>query len=329
MSKKRSKKLRKIFLCILLIVAIIAGIAVGLVMSKLSNLQMEKIDTSDLSVNEDLYNELADYLSKKEFRDIKTIALFGIDSRDSDYGGRSDTIIVAAINPKFKSIKLISIPRDTYVDVPGHGKTKINHAYAYGKEQLSIKTINENFGLNITEYVTIDFSGLIHVINKIGGVQMSIIKEEKDYIDSHSHESYAITGNTQKTLSGYGNVTLDGEQALTHSRNRTVGNDFTRAGRQREVIEAIMSKLSKKGASEILDMSETLLKEVKTNINVLSYTGLLTTILLNTNDYLGEIISLQVPSTDYANGQMIGGVYYFVSDSTTMRNDMIDNIYKK
>ena len=72
-------------------------------------------------------------------------------------------IMIASINQVDKTIKLISIPRDTYVSVAGHGKTKINHAYAYGKEQLALKTINSNFGLNISEYVTINFKGLIMI----------------------------------------------------------------------------------------------------------------------------------------------------------------------
>ena len=90
-----------------------------------------------------------------------------------------------------------------------------------------------------------------------------------------------------------------------------------------------MGKFSQMSVSQILELSDTLLKEVKTNVNVMDYVGLLTTVLLNKSDYLGEINSIQVPSTDYAKGQHIGGVYYFVSDFDTMRQDMIDNIYKK
>ena len=178
--KPKNKRIGIVIFTIILLIVIIAGAIVGsFVSSKLGNLQIEEIDITDLAINEGLYGELEGHLTKKEFKDIVTVALFGVDSRDSDYGGRSDTIIVAAINPKFKSIKLISIPRDTYVNIPGHGKDKINHAYAYGTEQLSIKTINENFGLSITEYVTIDFSGLIHVINKLRWCSIRYYKRGK------------------------------------------------------------------------------------------------------------------------------------------------------
>ena len=220
--KKRKWKIGRIVLVLILVLLIGLGIAIGsFIAGKLANLNIQEIDTSDLAVNNDLYDAVSDTLTKNEFEDVICIALFGTDSRDTSNisAGRSDTIIIASINTKFKNVKLISIPRDTYVEVPGHGKTKINHAYAYGGEALAIKTINQNFGLSITEYATIDFSGLIHIINDIGGIQMNITKDEMNYINSNVSEAYKITGNTYKTLSSYGNVTLSGEQALTHSRN--------------------------------------------------------------------------------------------------------------
>ena len=332
-TRKKSKwRIGRVILVLILILLVGLGIAIGnFIAGKLANLNIQEIDTSDLAINGDLYNSVSDTLTENEFEDVICIALFGTDSRDTNNmsAGRSDTIIVASINTKFKTVKLISIPRDTYVEVPGHGKTKINHAYAYGQEQLAIKTINQNFGLSITEYVTIDFSGLIHIINKIGGIEMNITKSEMEYINQNSEKAYSITGNTKKNLSSYGNVTLTGEQALTHSRNRTIGDDFTRAGRQREVLEAIMNKIIGLGTSKLLELSDSLLREVKTNINVANYIGQLTNIMINSNEYMNNITSLQVPSTDYAKGQMIEAIYYFVADAEQMKQDMIDNIYKK
>ena len=322
----------KVILLVVLIIIIAAGIYVGsFISNKLGKLNIQEIDTSDLAVNDELYQEVADALSKSEFENVITIALFGTDSRNTSdmSAGRADTIIIASVNTKFKTVKLISIPRDTYVEVPGYGKTKINHAYSYGGEALVIKTINQNFGLNITEYATIDFSGLIHIINDLGGIQLSITKDEMDYINEKSHDSYKLTGRTYKKLSSYGNITLSGEQALTHSRNRTVGNDFERAGRQREVLEAIMSKLASLGVSKILDMSDSFLQEVKTNINVMDYVGQLTDILMSSSQYLGDMQSIQIPSTDYASGKYINEIYYFVAEEAKMREDMIDTIYRK
>jgi LCP family protein required for cell wall assembly len=331
MSKKNKKKVKKIILTIVIVILVIVACTLGYVYSKFSKINFEAIDKNDLEVNKDVYNEVSDTMSKDEFDDVKSVVFFGIDSRDTsgDFSGRSDTIVIASINPKIKSISLVSIPRDTYVEISGHGKDKINHAYAFGKEQLAIKTINSNFGLNITEYVTIDFVGLIHVINKIGGVQLDITDAEKTYINEHCSESYAMSGNKVKKLASSGKVTLTGEQALTHSRNRTVGNDFTRASRQRLVLEALITKLSSLGVNGIMSASDSILKEVKTNINVPSYLGTLTNIVSEKSTYLKNMSSQQVPGADYSAGKMINGVYYFTTDLTKAKADFVKYIYGK
>ena len=315
------KKIIIALLVIILIFAIIFGVLVYFASSILGKVGYEKLDESQLSLN-DVYSEVSNQVSKQEFDSIKNIALLGID------GGRSDSIIIASINQTDHTIKLISVPRDTYVKVEGHGKTKINHAYAYGKEQLALKTINENFGLNVSEYVTINFRGLINIINKIGGIELEITKAEMNYINEKVNESYALTKKSVKKVTSYGKVTLTGEQALTHARNRTVGNDFTREERQRDVITAVMEKVSKMGATQILGLSDSILSEVKTNLNIGEWTGILTGALGNSNEYLSNIISKQIPSEEEGNGsgrgQMIDGIYYFVVDleetSTAFKN---------
>lgn len=309
-------------LILVLVVIVILGIFIYFIYNKFGKIEYEKLDESQLSLNEDIYNEVSDQVSKDEFDNIKNVAIFGID------GGRSDTIIIASLNQTNHTIKLLSIPRDTYVKIEGHGKTKINHAYAYGKEQLALKTINENFGLNISEYITINFTGLINIINKIGGIELEITKAEMDYINAHVGESYSLTKNPVEKLSDYGKIKLTGEQALTHSRNRTVGNDFTREERQRDVITAVMEKVSKMSKTQILGLSDDILTDVKTNLNVGKWTGILTSALGNSGEYLNNVTSKQIPSYEAGNGsgkgQMIDGIYYFVVNieetSTAFKN---------
>ncbi len=335
--KKKSKIWMLVIIDIILILTFFGIWSGAFISSKLSNLNFKSLDKDNLAVNEELYTKVSDSLTKGEFNSIKNIVLFGIDTQgggdgqnDPNFLGRSDTIIVASINPKFKSLKLISIPRDTYVEIEGYGKNKVNHAYAFGEEELAIKTINLNFGLNITNYVTVDFAGLAHVVNDIGGIEIKISSSEKDFINNHSKTAYELTGNTQKKLTSYGTVTLDGEQALTHSRNRTIGDDFTRAERQREVLEAIMNKMAKMDIGQISSMLDVFLKEVTTNINITDYVGTLTEIILNKNVYLNNIVSEQVPCKEYADGKYINGIYYFVpSDVEKMKEDMIEYLYKK
>lgn len=329
----KNTKNGKIFKIIILLSVIVCILTVGVVIyinMLFSNMLHEDINKSDLAVNFDLYDEVKDNITKNEFDKVVNVALFGTDSRDIENmeAGRADTIMIASVNQAKKSIKLISIPRDTYVEVPEYGKTKINHSYAYGKEQLTIKTINKNFGLNITDYATIDFSGLIHIINDIGGVEVEITNEEKNYINNRSKEAYDISKNEYKKVTSIGKVNLTGEQALTHSRNRTIGNDFTRASRQRDVLEALLLKLSSIGVESILSLSDDFLKEVKTNINVNEYIPLLISVLINKNEYIGNINSKQIPEVKYSKDKMIKGVYYFIPDMDLAKQDFYETLYE-
>lgn len=338
---KHGKKKSKIWIIVIvdiILVLLFLGIYAGAYVSqKLSNLTFKSLDEEGLAINEELYAKISDEYSRKEFNNIKNIVLFGIDTQSKgdgqdnpDFMGRTDSIIIVSLNPKFKTLKMISVPRDTYAEIEGYGKTKINHAYEYGQEQFALKTINQNFGLDLTEYITIDFAGLINVINDIGGIEVNITKAERDFINANSKLAYELTNKKVKKLSSYGTVQLDGEQALTHSRNRRVGDDFTRAGRQRQVIEAIMNKMSKMSFSEISSHVDVFLQQATTNINVMEYLNILSDVLFNKDSYLGNIVSLQCPSKDIAEGKYIGPTYYFVPSSTEkMQEEMLYFLYKK
>lgn len=330
--KKRIITVPRVIIAIVVIIILIITITIFMITNTLSNMMKMELDEADLAVNNELYDELSEYgITKKEFDSIINIAFFGSDSRDLSNmdSGRADTIMIISVNPTKKSIKMISIPRDTYVNVPGYGNTKINHSYAYGQEQLAIKTINSNFGLNITEYVTINFEGLINVINAVGGVDINISKEERDVLNEYLKDSYQIMGKEYVPMTEYGDVHLNGEQALAHCRDRYVGSDFTRAERQREVLTEVMGKISQKSFGEMLDLVDIFLQQVRTNINVSEYLGLAASAFTNKDDYMNNIISAQVPSTDYGKGDYIDGVYYFVADLDTCKKDMYEYIYNK
>lgn len=287
------------------------------------------INKDDLAINNEIYGEVSETLSEAEFNEVKTVVFFGVDSRDvtNGFSGRSDTIMVVSVNPKNKAISLISIPRDTYVSIPDYGKDKINHSYSYGQEQLAIKTINQNFGLNITEYVTIDFAGLINVINDVGGIELEISNEEMDYINERSWEAYNISKNKSEKLSSFGKVKLSGEQALTHSRNRTIGNDFVRASRQRKVLEALIFKISSLDVVTMFKVSDSILSEVKTNVDITKYMSLAINAMTNKDKYLDNIVLTQVPAASYSKDKTIDGIYYFSTDYTKAKADFVKYIY--
>ena len=167
LSRRRKNRLRRLFFKTLFItMAILIALmlaAYGVFAYLLGGLNRTTLDESKLSVTAGL----------SQNGKITNIALFGLDSRNHDYEGRSDAIMVASVNGKTGKIKLVSIARDTYVNVPGYGETKINHAYAYGGAELAIQTINENFNLDITDYAAVNFDSLADVIDAMGGIDRS------------------------------------------------------------------------------------------------------------------------------------------------------------
>lgn len=327
----KSKVIIALFIVLVLILAIVSGIYLY-TKHKLGFMNYKAIDESAIAVNENLYNEIKTDLTKDEFDSVQNFALFGSDSRiiSSTESGRSDTIMILSINPKLKSVKLISIPRDTYVEVPGYGMTKINHAYAYGAEELSIKTINKNFGLNLTKYITVDFSGLIDVINMIGGINVTISKEEMEYINSHVYEVAAYSTRQVTKLTTWGQVTLTGEQALMHSRNRTTGGtDFARADRQRQVVNGLIQKASIMSYDKLLSMSDQVLKNIETNITSEEYMMLFTNLFKDKDKYSANVISTQIPSVKYSYDKTIDGIYYFATDYIKAKADFADYLFNK
>ncbi len=260
---KKGKTLKIIGILLLIIIIIIAGIAVGgysYIVSKLDKMQQVQINVDELNVNE----ELSGY---------RNIALFGVDSRDSNLGkgNRSDCIIIASINEKTKDVRLLSVYRDTYVQIEGHGLDKITHAYSYGEAPLAIKTLNTNLDLNITEFVTVNFDLVAEAVDALGGVEITIEQSELQYINDYIDGTSQNTGIKSTHITKAGKQTLDGVQAVAYSRIRyTAGGDYKRTERMRDVIEAMLRKLKTKSIGEINNLMDKILPKVYTNISASS-----------------------------------------------------------
>ena len=262
--EKTGRKGLKIFGIIVLILVILLVLIVGSVFifinSKLSKIQQVTIDETDLGVSSQVEENLSGY---------RNIALFGIDSRDSSLGrgNRSDCIIIASINNETKEVKLISVYRDTYVNIEGHGLDKITHAYSYGEAPLALKTLNENFDLNITEFATVNFDAVAEAINALGGVTIDVQQDELQYINQYIEATSETTGISSERVTSAGTQTLDGVQAVAYSRIRyTEGGDYKRAERMRTVVEAMIEKFKTKNISEMNQIIDQILPEVYTNI---------------------------------------------------------------
>ncbi|MEG2484609.1 MAG: LCP family protein [Clostridia bacterium] len=321
---KKGKLLTK-FATIILILVLVVGVGIKFgydyINKKISLMNIQSLDKAELGISEEVYKDVSD--------GTKVIALFGSDARinDPSIGVRADAIMICSLDTVNHKINFISIPRDTYVSIEGYGKTKINHAYSYGKEQLAIKTINQNFDLAIDEYVTIDFSGLISVINALGGVDLEISEAEKRYINEKVDESYDLSGKTRTYLESAGAVHLNGEQALTHTRNRTVGSDFERAKRQRDVMEAIVKQSGTLNIPKAMDLSNIVLKQIKTNVDAWKYVRLIPNFIKNIEAYKASMVSVQLPAAEYSKDKYIKGIYYFATDIIKAKADFKKYVY--
>lgn len=270
----------------LIIVLVLVGGAGFYLNHMLNQVGTHKISQSDENLGIKNSNEESD--------NITNIALFGLDRRETTGNTRSDTIMIATLDTKNKKAKLTSIMRDTYVNIPSRGMDKINHAYAYGGPELAIRTINENFDMNIRDYVMVDFFGMADIIDALGGVTIDVKPEE-----------VSRTG-----LSSAGLQTLNGEQAVKYSRIRYVGNgDFERTERQRKVLEQLMNKVVTAGPMEYPKLMNQLLPYVETSLSKREILKLGTSAFTSGVDSLEEY---RIPVDGYAKGQKMNGIYYLV-----------------
>lgn len=252
--KQRKKKKKKsifvrilLFLLILIIIFVVTAIATSLwfVNDKLDKLNyVNDVTKEDVSVDTQVDESLSEY---------RNIALLGIDTRDDTFtGSRSDCIIIVSINNNTKDVKLLSVYRDTYLDIDGHGLDKVTHAYAYGGPRLTLSTLNRNLDLNISEFVTVNFETVRTVVNAIGGVDITVTAAEASQISG---------------LSGAGTYTLDGAQALAYSRIRKIDTDYQRTERMRTVLNAVFEKVKKLDLAQLNSLLDTVLPHLSTNIS--------------------------------------------------------------
>ncbi|HAP3674236.1 TPA: LytR family transcriptional regulator [Enterococcus faecalis] len=186
-----------------------------------------------------------------------SVLLLGIDTGDDGRveQGRSDTTIVATVNPRDKQTTLVSLARDTYVDIPGQGKQdKLNHAYAFGGASLAMDTVENYLNIPINHYVSINMVGLKELVNAVGGIEVNNNL-------TFSQDGYDFT---------IGKISLDGEQALSYSRMRyeDPNGDYGRQERQRKVIEGIVQKvLSLNSVSNYQEILTAVSDNMKTDLS--------------------------------------------------------------
>lgn len=250
------------------------------------------LDKDDLGISSN-----SEALQDDGSTDIVNIALFGVDTRTQGEKTRSDSIMILSVDKKHNKIKLTSLMRDTYVAIEGHSNTKLTHAYYYGGPQLAVKTINQNFGTNITEYATVNFQGMAEIIDAVGGVEIDISEAERQNAN-HSIEEQAAYGMEPDYIEKAGLQTLSGTQAVAYARIRHVGNaDFERTDRQRKVMEQLFNKALDMNPMQYPEFARKLLPYVETSLDIGEIMGLSTIMLRDVS-----MEQLRIPMNEHLIG---------------------------
>ena len=292
--KKGSVKSKILIGALIAILAVVGGIG-GYVWALFGKMDKVDLDKENLGSNVELNDE---------YSHIKNIAFFGVDQADGE-GGRSDSMMVATIDTKNDKIKLTSLMRDSYVEIPGNGSNKLNAAYAFGSEELAIQTINKNFDLNIEDFVTVDFSSLPKIVDKVGGVDIEIDSAELKHINNYINDINTRTGTNSGQIGSTGMKHLNGVQAMAYCRIRyTAGDDFKRTERQREVLEQIIGNLFSMSPTKYPGLLNEVFPMVKTSLSTGAIMEMGTDVLAIGNN----LEQNRFPTDDDLKGEMINGM---------------------
>lgn len=277
-AKRRVKK-RKIFLLIVelivLAVAVVALIFVIKTTNKKTGIKNFELNSEDIKVSSEVKQSIE---TNDDLKKYTNIALFGVDVRDKNANSntlskstRTDTIMICSINNETKEIRLVSVYRDTYLNVGNDSYNKCNSAYARGGYEQAINMLNMNLDLYITDFVTVGFQGVINAVDAVGGVEIDVHDNEISYLNDYQASIYATEENPHKLISDYtpvthsGLQTLNGQQALAYCRIRYIGNDFQRTQRQRAVLEQIMKKAQRMNPAQLNQLTDEVFPLVATS----------------------------------------------------------------
>lgn len=276
-------------------------------------------------------------LDKKKKEGYTNIALFGIDSRGSEFdtATHSDTIIIVSINNKTGEVKMASIYRDTMLEITDQNGnttyTKANAAFFKGGAEGAINMLNTNLDLDIKDYAVVNFSGLIKIIDALGGIDTNITEDERIYINGYMTETRKITGVDAPDIMTTGNVHLNGLQATAYCRIRYVAYhapdgmvynyDLGRTARQRYVLEQLLSKAKMAGTSELINVVNSILnynseqeRILMTSLTFDEIMDLVPTVLdMNLTDNTGFPFTLSTPTIDRVSYVIANGLEYNVS----------------
>lgn len=314
MSKKGGKKKRRggclaVLLGVIVVIALVA--AGGYIAARKVPVSIAPADNADeVDVNEDLSGEWVNIL------------LLGA---DSDQYGRTDTMIIASIHSGTGEVKLTSLMRDMYVPIEGHGKNKLNAASHFGTMDangdvqggitLTLKTINQNFDMNLSKYAMVDFSAFAYIVDKIGGIDVPVTEAEMRSMNQLMQDMrvlYPDIDLPKNDLKESGdNVHLDGMQALAFVRIRKLDSDYNRTNRQRMALKAVLDKaIAVHDPNKLFDIYKLLMDRITTNLTTDEIWKLGVKVVTNGAGFSG----MRIPADGTYTSETINGMSCLVPD---------------
>ncbi len=268
-----------------------------------------------LTINELSRDNLGIHAEATTNADIKNIALFGLDARENVSEGRSDALMILTIDNKHKKLKLTSILRDSCVWIEDYGEDKITHAYAYGGPELAVKTLNQNFRLDIEDYATVNFIQMAEIVDAFGGTRVTISYDEMNEINRNlamqQSESYDADISEADYMYEDGDVLLNGNQAVAYARIRYLDGDDVRASRQQNVLKGLVEQLKTVSKLQYPELIRTVAPMCTTSLNIPDMLGL-TPILLS--DFTMETLSVPGEEEGAESGYTEEGAWVYLYD---------------
>lgn len=263
MTKKKRFKLLLIVELVLLIVVIVGAILATVAKNYMGKIERDK----DFKVeNIQPSNTNSDVIDE-----YKNIAVFGVDSRKNELKkALSDMIMIVSINNKTKKVKVVSVYRDCFLLMGEEGDQKFEkatHAYSKGGGEWAVKMLNENFDLDITDYVTVNFDAVASAVDAVGGVDIDISSKEQQDINRYIEEINKVNGTKSPYIYKTGVLHLDGTQATAYGRLREIDSDYMRTERQREVMMELFKSVKGASAGTIKKLVDTLSPKILTTLD--------------------------------------------------------------
>lgn len=280
----------------------------------------EEVVFQDTATSEYLDNALA------AVNEMQNILLLGIDARPGESTGRSDTMIILTVDADANIIRMVSLMRDLYVEIPGYKNNRLNAAYVYGGADLLMETIKVNFGIEVDCFVGVNFSMLADLIDQIGGLELNVESEYyMDRINAVIKCDNAVLGINKNDglLTEPGLQMMTGKQAQAYARYRygTSDGDFGRTQRQREVILKILEKLRSKTLIELFKLAGDNIDKVYTNLSIDQIIELAPAALQLEN---ADVRQMRVPMDGGYNSQTISGMSVLVPDRTKTKEALAE-----